>query len=62
MIAVDYPDLPETGGKVFSALMCSILLLAVIAWVLSVNSLDRRSFEKELVEELADDAERRSSA
>lgn len=43
-----------------TALMCSILMLAVIGWVLYVNSVDRRSFEKELVEELADDVERHS--
>ncbi len=38
-------------------LLCLLLTLLVIAWVLYINSNDRRRFEKELVEDLADDLE-----
>lgn len=34
------------------AIICSILALAVIGWVLYVNAKDRRSFEKELAEDI----------
>ena len=38
-----------------SAVICSILVLAVIGWVLRVNADDRKSFEKELDDAFADD-------
>lgn len=31
-----------------SAIICSILVLAVIGWVLRVNARDRKNFEKDL--------------
>lgn len=38
-----------------SVMMCSILVLAAIGWVLRTNANDRKIFEKELEEDLADD-------
>ncbi|WP_267872583.1 hypothetical protein [Massilia sp. BSC265] len=38
-----------------SAMICSILLLAVIGWVLRVNANDRKTFEKELDDASEDD-------
>lgn len=35
-------------GPKMNAIICSILVLAVIGWVLRVNANDRRLFEKEL--------------
>lgn len=37
------------------AIICSILVLAVIGWVLHVNAKDRKRFEKELDEAAEDD-------
>lgn len=39
------------------AIICSILVLAAIGWVLRVNANDRKNFEKELDDTLADDLE-----
>ncbi|WP_156648724.1 hypothetical protein [Massilia sp. Leaf139] len=37
----------------------AILALAVLVWVLVTNARDRKRFEKELEEDLADDTDRR---
>lgn len=37
-------------------LLCSVILLLVMGWVLRINSIDRKIFERELVEDLADDS------
>ena len=38
-----------------TAIICSILALAVIGWVIRVNAEDRKLFEKELEAAFADD-------
>ncbi|MFC5461474.1 hypothetical protein [Massilia niabensis] len=38
-------------------LICSILALLLLGWVLYINSNDRKTFEKELEEDLADDSD-----
>ncbi|MGX4640409.1 hypothetical protein [Massilia sp. SYSU DXS3249] len=37
--------------------MFSVLALALMAWVLHINSKDRETFEKELEDDLAEDTE-----
>lgn len=41
-----------------SAIIVSILALAAIGWVLSINAGDRKIFEKSLDEEFGDDPDR----
>lgn len=36
-------------------LMCSLIALLLLGWVLLTNAKDRKTFEKELEEDLADD-------
>ena len=36
-------------------LICSILALVLVGWVLYTNANDRKTFEKQLEEDLADD-------
>lgn len=38
-------------------LVCSTLMLSALGWVLYVNSVDRKIFEKELAEDLQDDSD-----
>ena len=40
-----------------TTLLFSLLALLAVGWVLRVNSADRKRFEKELEQDLADDAE-----
>lgn len=39
--------------------MCSILAVVIVGWVLLTNAKDRKTFEKELEEDLADDCDDR---
>ena len=41
-------------------IVCSIVALFILGWVLHTNSRDRKTFEKELEEELAADGEDRA--
>ena len=40
-------------------LMCSFLAVVLVGWVLFTNARDRKSFEKELEEDIADDRDDR---
>ena len=51
---------PITGNDVMAMIVLfSILALLALGWVLYTNSNDRKTFEKELEEDLADDTEDR---
>lgn len=39
--------------------LCAMLMLGVLGWMLRINSLDRKRFEKELEEEFADELDDR---
>lgn len=40
-----------------AVIICSILAVVIAAWVLYTNSNDRKTFEKELQEELTNDTD-----
>ena len=40
-----------------SIVLCALLALVLVGWVLYTNANDRKTFEKQLEEDLADDAD-----